>query len=704
VSCSFRRLLFCAVISGLMFSTAVSAHGEESRPPQCSSGMLDVSLVSPVKASTERDSHLLAVEIRNRSDVTCFLPKLVLKFPPEDSEQSGDPRAPDSSQAALAFKQKSQRLAVGEVVHFVLVWSSVPLYSKEVVMNDCSAHDTMTFYWDSVYEKKPSLEVRHLWMQTCGQFWRSSYRLGPYVPGEPIAKEWLERNKLKSSDFTTQIVLEPERSIAAAHAPITLRPLYEIEYLKGTFESGYSGYFEMFLKVPSQAISNCPFDSLSKREADGQTVVHLNHCQNHRTQSDSTGTPKEIRLLIRELGLLPERPGRVEYNVTSEVLYGSKVTQARARAEVDIRNPMQPMLPEIDTSTPGCQSSQLKALSPPVNLGSHWAEPRAYAPPGEEWHDGKVYEVKNVSSQSCMLGGMPELKFLNPPEVTSGSLLPRVCRNCPTPLFQPRESRWIELNPNDSVHFMVARTVFDADYWFECIVIGGLELNLPGDKPIRLPFETGSCGPVHVSAWRAGPYDADPMNIKYDRREKERDEQREAAAKLLPKECRDSVSADTGRPVMLPSGGALTWGLSTKPMPFGEAVPVLLWFYNPTDKPQPVWTCQDIDWFWQDGIDVFDSSGHRLLSRAEEEIKKTPGSEIIRACTRNFPIDIPPRSCAHGSFSKPEYDFERDLQRYYSLPPGRYLIVPAERTKDYKPVTRTMIDPKIGLRVTVQEQ
>src|SRR5437868_5172061 len=82
---------------------------------------------------------------------------------------------------------------------------------------------------------------------------------------------------------------------------------------------------------------------------------------------------------------------------------------------------------------------------------------------------------------------------------------------------KPRDSRWSELKPNESANFIVARTMLDPDYWFHCMVIGALELTLPGDKqPIRLPFEAGSCQ-VTVSAWRAGRYDGDPMNVQYDR-------------------------------------------------------------------------------------------------------------------------------------------------------------------------------------------
>jgi hypothetical protein len=399
----------------------------------------------------------------------------------------------------------------------------------------------------------------------------------------------------------------------------------------------------------------------------------------------------------------------VEYDITSDVLRKGKPALAHSRIDLSIRDPQQPMLPEIDTSIPQCLTPQLTLASPAVELGSHWARPRAYAPQGGEWQDGKVFEVTNVSAQNCMLGGVPELKFLNPPEVKSGGLLPEVCRNCANSLFRPRESWWIELKPNASAHFVVVRTVFDSDYWFLCAVIGGLDLSLPGDKQsLRLPFEAGSCGPVRESAWRAGRYDGDPMNIQYDREENEREQRRVASASPVPSGCTADVSGDTGRPVIFLSVDGLAWGLSTKDTPYGEAVPVILWVCNTTDNPQSVMTCSDISRFRGAGIDVFDSFGHRVLSTLEENQKKLRESgkpELVfgggpAVGCKDSPINIPPHSSVHGSFSTLDY---LSLRAPYSLPPGRYFIVPSKRGPDYEPYRRTLSDSESGLLVVVED-
>jgi hypothetical protein len=703
--CFSPRNLFWALIAGLLLSAVASAQVKDPQPPECTAEMLDINLLTQPDSAPGSGGHLLAVELRNRSQKSCLLVWLGIRFPPEDDyDQTGNPWPPDPSPTALAFKRKSNHLEAGETVHFLLAWSSMPLTTDGIAMNDCATHDTMTLSSTNPGPQKPLLEVRHFEMQACGEVYRSGYRLGPYVAREFVGKEWLDRRQLKTSDLPDQVLSEPQEMTATPLPAVNLRTLYDTEYLPGTFESGYSGYFELFLKVPSPAFSNCLFESLRKREADGHTVIYLNHCQNRNLGPGPA--VREMRLPVSNFGLRPAKTGRVEYEARSAVQSNGGVALARSQVELAIRDPRQPMLPAIDTGTPGCLASQLK-LSPPVELGSHWAQPRTPPPPGEEWHDGKVFEVTNVSSATCMLGGVPQLRFLHPPEVTTGFLSLPVCRNCGTPLFQPRESRWIDLRPNDSAHFMMARTVFDPGYWFLCTVIGGLEMTLPGDQqPIHLPFDAISCGPqVRVSAWRTGRYDGDPMNTVYDRQQKERLEQRAAAAGPLPKKCAESVSPDTGQPVMFPSQGPLTWGISSQPTHYGEPLPVLLWLDNPTDKPQPVWTCASIDGFWISGIDVFDSAGHRVLSLNEEKQKKVgaPVMEMLSGCSRNFPIDIPAHTCAHTDFSSFEYDFSRDLRSYFDLSPGQYFIVAGERTRDGKPVSRTLLDPRIGLAVTVQE-
>jgi hypothetical protein len=691
---SLRGFLLRVLLGGLIFGAASRSHAQVSWTPECTAKQLDLKLAPQTAFATASNGHRLSVELQNRESTPCLLPPLMAEFG-------------DASSTATEFGG-AQQIAGGDIVHVLFAWSSAPIDPNGIVMYDCATYDTLTMFRAFVPTTNPLLKIEHLAMHSCGSVWISSYRPGPYIPGEPIAQDWLDRFHLRLSDFPKENLPESVGLNAAAPPGIQLRALSDVEYLKATIVPGYSGYFELFLKVPLAAKVNCPFNILRKREADGQTIVYLNHCEDFLRNLTHTPGAKETRLLVRELGLLPERPGRVEYGVTSEVLQKGKPKLAYARIDLSIRDPQQPLLPEIDTRIAQCLSPQLALLSPPVQLGNNWVRPRAYAPKGEERQDGKVFEVTNVSAQNCMLGGVPELKFLNPPEVKSGGLLPEVCRDCANSLYRPRGNRWIELKPNDAAHFAVARTVFDSDYWFLCAVIGGLELSLPGDKQsLRLPFETGSCGPVRVSAWRAGQYDGDPMNVQYDRAEHERELRRVTSAISVPSGCTADVSMDTGRPVMFRSVGGLAWGLSTKPIPYGEAVPVILWVCNTTDAPKDIMTCSDIARFWRGGIDLFDSSGHRVLNQEEENQKKlresggAPVSIGSGMPCIDSAINILPHSSIHGSFSKSDY---LSLRAPYSPPPGRYFIVPSERGPDYEPYRRTLSDSESGLLTVIEEE
>lgn len=185
-----------------------------------------------------------------------------------------------------------------------------------------------------------------------------------------------------------------------------------------------------------------------------------------------------------------------------------------------------------------------------------------------------------------------------------------------------------------------------------------------------------------------------------------------ADASAPPRACAEAISPDTGTPVAIPWPGPLWWGVSTRPTAPGQEPLALLWPYNATDKPQAVMTCSDIDAFWISAIDVFDAQGRRVPSRTEEERKNwRPIGNLtwkerprLEMCTRDFPIEIPAHSCRHGIFSKMEYDFSRDLRRYYVLSAGRYVLVPAEDGPGGVPAMRTVIAPKNGVEVIVLEK
>lgn len=668
--------------------------------------MFDAHLLLQPQSRPESPGRLLVLELRNRAAEQCRLPELQIELRPGTSSERPQNVLPDPREPVAGFNDPSRMIAPGEVVHLLLAWSSAPLVVKPFALQNCAAYDGMTVAIGSPPYREPFLEVRHFWTQSCGPAWRSPYRRGTYALGEGIDEEWLHRADLKASDFAPVLV---PRELPVGSSEGGLRRLNDVEYLPGTFESGYFGYFELYLKMPPTPEADCSFQVLRKREADGQTLIYINHCPVAGSVPRRSGA-QESRLWVTQLGMLPQRTGVVEYDEDSEILAQGDVASVRSHTELHIRDPKQPMVPVIDSSTPECKASQLIMTSPPAELGTHWRNPREYAPSGQVWYDGKVFEFTNTSATMCRLGGAPELRFLNAPEIKSGSLRPPIYRNCSTPIFQTRDSRWIDLRPNDSAHFIAARHVFDPSYSFLCTVMGGLALSLPGEnEPLKLPFEAGTCAGFFATNWREGRYDSDPLNLQYDKLQQEHDAQRAAGAPPVPEKCRETISEDTGRPVMFPSGGGLVWGLSTRPASYGDKLLAVLWLYNATDKPLPVWTCMGIDAFWAEKIDVFDAVGHRILSRGEQKDREQHGasgdafySRIV--CSRNFPIDIPPHACVHGTFSQPAYDFARDLQSYYDLPPGKYLLVP----RSVEPKQGVLIPEKhpeaaVGLPITVNE-
>ena len=156
------------------------------------------------------------------------------------------------------------------------------------------------------------------------------------------------------------------------------------------------------------------------------------------------------------------------------------------------------------------------------------------------------------------------------------------------------------------------------------------------------------------------------------------------AKNLWPQECSstqpDTTTDDNGQPVYFRNIDGLIWGISTKTVPYGQAITMILWLCNTTDRQLSVRTCSDIGRFWLEGIDVLDSSGRRV-SRLHEE---TFCGDIV--CFNNGSLRIPPHMSLHGTFAKSSGDLSLDLRnrdlsvdlrQYYSLPPATYFVVPS---------------------------
>lgn len=169
-----------------------------------------------------------------------------------------------------------------------------------------------------------------------------------------------------------------------------------------------------------------------------------------------------------------------------------------------------------------------------------------------------------------------------------------------------------------------------------------------------------------------------------------------------PQECAKDISSDTGVPVFFPRSserGDLIWGLSTRSVDYPDSVPVILWIDNPSNKSGYVGTCSGIGQFWGTGIDVFDSTGHRVPMRSELQQNKDSNIQQLMTCGRNIQIEIPAHTCKHTTFSEHALDFFTDLNGEWDFKPGRYFIVPAEKTG-----TQQVGKPKIVLEINIEKK
>lgn len=695
----WQGLALCVVMAILMITPL---YGAEDRTPWCGAENLDVRVLPPFQSKTSPRAHLLVITFKNRSNAACSASLSQVKLLPEPVNRTWSDIWVQSYEedidAARQFRARHSVLAPQEEAHVLVAWSSSPALTT---LYDCTSYDALMV-------KNVPLRVHGLHMQACGEAFVSLSRLGRFTPGELISQRWMQRLNLSPRDFIPQSPLQPQA--ASASAPlVTLRSLYDVQFVPG--------YFELLLKTPNLSAQDCPFNMLRKRESSGATAIYLAQCDDSpaallvNARQTLLVSDKEIRINIRTLGLLPEEPGKVEYEVTSRVPGQDPPAWVSAAAPpISVRDPEAPQLPAIATALNICTAKQLQWTGEPIHLGEHWAEARNYAGQGEEWHDAMGYEFTNVSTETCLIGGAPELRYLNAPG-ESGFIKPDVCRNCPTSLYQPRESRWIELKPNASAHFFLARTVFDQSYWWYCTIIARLELVLSEHDTVPLPLNAGSCGQVRVSAWREGRYDNDPMNLKY--REVQLETSAKFGAEQLARDCAGKGFGNPSRSIEFPAYQGVLRGFSIESaaFAFGAPIPVQFWFDNSTGQSVDDYRFGDPP---EENLNVYDSLGHRILSQAEVRKRDLPRPAASPNTTgfalrrRNNDQDIPrsgnaiiipPHTCSGGEAAS-----VRNLADAYTLPPGRYVVLPPSIPASDRPDRISNEELTHGLMITVEPQ
>jgi hypothetical protein len=654
--------LHFAIWVGLL-ALSLPARAAVAPPTICTQEMLDVQVLPPLEADTANELHLLVIEIQNRGQSSCQLRGPVVALVPEsgaDSFTNSFFGEPATSPSERQFEQTNSVIGPGDTVHVLIAWNS----RDTLLYPGCLNRDGLTVSLDPA--QPPLLTVEHLWVKVCDRAYVSHFRVGHYA-GEPVPPEWLKRLDAQPGDFVPfprPTPQQSQKSLVEVETALDREMLYD--------------YFELFLELPRQD-HDCPFVVARKREANGATKAYINHCKiliaEERARLHLPNQKWTARMNLPALGIQPQKPGTVEYDVFSSTLADGKPVYARARTSVIVRDSKFPGLPTIDSPLPDCQATQLRATKLPVLEGG-------------EWHDAHVFEFTNISEQSCRVGGVPKLVFSHP-EGQSYTGIPSPCPNCTDPLFQPRPSGWIDLRPHDSAHFLVGATRFNTEsgpWRLKCTVVQNFTLELAGEKQsILLPFGVGACAQINISAWRAGRYDADPQNLVYAK----------SAAKHplaeLPKQCATQDFSQLGRPVIVEQNEGMAFGLSISPVSIrdGDPVPLHLWIDNQSNTESNVMTCSTLDSFWALAFDVYDANGHRLLKKNAQKRRQDletlshdqPDTECMGGwvCSRNFAIPIPPHTCANGSAYQLPYDFNRNLADSYDLPPGVYYIVPSAK-------------------------
>lgn len=626
--------------------------------------MLDVDMLVPPDASGSRVGGYLSVNFHNRSDAPCWLdgwsPKVFDGKDMVDIPYSRENR--DDSSIATEFRAKHNVLGPDEDAHFIMAWSAVPIVYQNYAWGSCTSIDNLT-----VGAGSPSisslLNVRHLWIRTCGGFFRSEMREGKMLADEPIPQSWLDQYSIQREDLASP----EEVTEVASSKTLSLRPMQEIEYLKSTFESGYAGYVVLILQRAPAEIATCPFRSLRRREENGETTILINHCETVGKVNPAIADG-HAELHLPEYDLLPQRTGRVEYTVVA----GTKTLQA-VTTSIDVRDSTLTMLPETDSSVPLCKASQLSAVPAPVDLGTHWKNPDAIGMPGEKpWQDGRAFQFTNTSDTTCRLGGLPTIHFdIRGAQAANRHWNGGVCRNCETTLFKPRDSQWIHLKPSETAHFLVAVTAFEGRFIQWCNWLDGVELQIGGEQYPRIPFDTATCGQIALSAWRAGAFDGDPFNLTFDKRLASDQKLREASAPEPPADCLKNITDGTGTPVMFPSTDDIEVGFSTGPAASNQGTPVHMWVHNRSGKKLTLMSCGSEGLF--EVYDLLDPAGNRVLTRSEAAAAKAgrPASTYRGplACTANIPYELAPHSCTTSGLMS--------LANTFAATPGHFYLVPA---------------------------
>jgi hypothetical protein len=127
--------------------------------------------------------------------------------------------------------------------------------------------------------------------------------------------------------------------------------------------------------------------------------------------------------------------------------------------------------------------------------------------------------------------------------------------------------------------------------------------------------------------------------------------------------CEKELFARRGRPFMFPAHDGIAFGVSSGP---DKPVTLHLWADNQTDKPESLYFCCVSTLFGHS--DVFDSEGHRVLSKDDqvEQKARLEGRVTVEVCSCSGWLSVPPHTI--------QLLDSEDISRGYNLQPGRYNV------------------------------
>lgn len=173
---------------------------------------------------------------------------------------------------------------------------------------------------------------------------------------------------------------------------------------------------------------------------------------------------------------------------------------------------------------------------------------------------------------------------------------------------------------------------------------------------------------------------------------------RQIAVSPVSEECTEADFQKFGRPIMREIRKGLFLGLSVAEDhgPEHNPFPAYVWIQNRSDEAQSISSCVDVDWFRMYGFNVYDSNGHRIPSRWDQDNSATGCSQAM-TCESTASSIVLPHTCR-----PPQRSEGYDLAYVYALRPGQYSLRLADAS-ECKP------DPQTGIlqipdRLTAKDQ